>query len=87
MIVYLLTNYCLIVALKPVARHATKVELSDYALCNFDSALCCIARSHDSALCWIARSHDSALCCIAPSLDTKHWCLLCLSAMLHSEKS
>jgi hypothetical protein len=37
---------------------ACGVDSTDSALCNFDSALCCIAQCHDSALCCIARSHD-----------------------------
>jgi hypothetical protein len=37
---------------------ACGVESTDSALCNFDSALCCIAQSNDSALCCIARSYD-----------------------------
>jgi hypothetical protein len=90
MIVDLWTNYCLIVALKPVARfeelramqfwlgtilHSTESWLSTMLQCNFDSALFCIAPSHDSALCCIAQSHDSMLCCIAPSRDSALSCI------------
>jgi hypothetical protein len=36
-----------------------------FDLCNFDPALCRIARDHGPALCGIARDHGPALCHIA----------------------
>jgi hypothetical protein len=70
--------------LKPVARHQSWVDglrtIQFWLGCmlhslnigvHYDSAQCCIVRSHDLALCCIAWSHVSALCNIARGVEIR----------------